>query len=76
MSDEKLYDYFKDRMDRFEDMVETRFDKADIRFDKVEERQESLFAFKWKIIGGSGVITILAGVILELILVVVDHYLK
>lgn len=46
--DKELIDYFIER--------------TDLRFDKVDKKLEKLVAFRWQIIGGSTVLSIIFGI--------------
>lgn len=48
MMDRDLVKYFVDETGK-------KFDKLDERFNRVDQKLDLLFAFKWQIIGGSGV---------------------
>lgn len=60
MSSEKLIDYLKEDLQRLDDKVESRFDV-------VNEKLDTLLEFKWQIVGGSIVVSLVISVIVQVL---------
>ena len=56
----------KDFMEYFIEKTDKRFDKMDKRFDKLDENIAKLLKFKWQIIGGAGVLSIVITALAQL----------
>lgn len=58
MGDDELLHYFMEQ-------TNDRFNKVEDRFDKIEGKIDELLSFKWQIVGGSVVLSVLATSILD-----------
>lgn len=58
----------KELIDYFIAQTNDRFDKIDEEFERVDGKLEELLSFKWKIIGGSVILSVFATVIVTLFL--------
>lgn len=58
MSQDKLIDYLKEDLQRLDDKVETKFNT-------VNEKLDTLLQFKWQIVGGSVVISLVVSVLIQ-----------
>lgn len=60
MSTDKLIDYLKEDLQRLDDKVEAKFET-------VNEKLDTLLKFKWQIIGGSFVVSVIISVLFQII---------
>ena len=58
MSTDKLIEYIKADTDR-------RFDEMQVQVTRLEEKIDLLFKFKWQIIGGSAVLSIIVSIAMK-----------
>ena len=58
MSNDRLIDYLKDDLKRLDDKVEAKFNT-------VNEKLDTLLQFKWQIVGGSVVISLVVSVLIQ-----------
>lgn len=49
-------------------LLNDKIDKVEIKVDKMATNVEKMLAFKWQIVGGSVVISLLAGLVVQIII--------
>lgn len=66
MSNDKLIDYLKDDLKRLDDKVESRFEV-------INEKLDTLLRFKWQIIGGSVVVSLVITTLVQVLSLYVSN---
>lgn len=50
------------------DMIISSIDRLDEKIDKVDDKVSAVLAFKWQIVGGSLVVSLLVGIAIQVLL--------